>query len=273
MDGIRRRSTQKNDDCVEGSFSRARFFVSVLFLFLSASALFSVTTNWTGGGANWNDPFNWDNGVPTGVDDAVIPNVGIQPVMNVNGTTNNLTIQTGATLDVNGRVLTINLTLDIQGTGILYRFGTGGEDVTQTDTNSGTVEYRNPAGGTVKSDYGTPDYYNLVINGGTSASPYFVTAATTLSVANNLTIQNAEYLDIQTNDLSVTGTFNIVNGGFLFRSGGGETAPTDTNSGTVRYNNAAGGTIVEYGATDYYNLEIDGGTLGSPYFVTAATTL
>ena len=92
----------------------------------------SSTKIWDGSEAtdDWMDPLNWsDNTVPTAVDCVIIPVTGNDPVLydNDNGDGLNLTIETGATLNLTSDTdnnslassLTIQDFIDIQGTGVL----------------------------------------------------------------------------------------------------------------------------------------------------------
>jgi hypothetical protein len=69
-----------------------------------------VTTNWTGGGApgDWNDAANWSSGVPGGGDNAIIDFSANDPVLASAATTNDLTVNSGAVMTVNGQQLTVN---------------------------------------------------------------------------------------------------------------------------------------------------------------------
>jgi hypothetical protein len=93
---------------------------------------------------------------------------------------------------------------------------------------------------------------NIIIPGGRPNYP--VLPATDWSI-NQLTIDAGASLTIGPNNLTINGTFN--NNGTLIISGAGRPSKNDTDSGTVRYT-ASGGTITDFGATDYYNLELDG---------------
>ena len=93
---------------------------------------------------------------------------------------------------------------------------------------------------------------NIIIPSG---RPYYpVLPAANWSI-NQLTIDAGASLTIGANNLTINGTFN--NNGILIISGAGRPSKNDTDSGTVRYT-VAGGTITDFGATDYYNLELNG---------------
>ncbi|MCF6184930.1 MAG: T9SS type A sorting domain-containing protein, partial [Bacteroidales bacterium] len=120
-----------------------------------------VTFDWTGtNGSNWFDTGNWSSGiVPTSGDDATIPNVTNQPVIN-NGISNiaqcnNLTIDVGAkvTIDPDGYMtvagsITNNasnsglvINSDATGTGSLIQNSTSGVDATVNTYLGGTVQW------------------------------------------------------------------------------------------------------------------------------------
>jgi hypothetical protein len=249
-------------------------------LTLTAPGLFSAVVTWEGNTDDkWSDGSNWSfpGIVPQNGDDVIIPDVtGIgnpQPVMDVpSANLASVTIQQDATLDLNGQVLTTaSLQIDDgalpANNGVLLRDGTVGES-SPTDTDSGTIRYKNAGGGTIQ-EYGATDYNLLEINGGAALTPYSLTAD--LGTADNMTILNLAHLDAGANDVSVGGSFDIANGGFLYRDGAGENVAQDNNSGTVIYDAAAGGTVEDYGAgNDYFNLEIDGGAALTPYTLGAA---
>ena len=183
------------------------------------------------------------------------------------GTGGTLTVESLGDLDVGGNSVTVTGAFDIANGGFLYRDGSG-ETVPQ-DNNSGTVVYDNALGGTVQ-DYGAGnDYFNLEIAEGAALAPYALGAA--LGTGGTLTVTSLGDLDVGGNSVTVTGAFDIANGGFLYRDGSGETVPQDNNTGTVVYDAAAGGTVQDYGAgNDYFNLEIAEGAALTPYTLGAA---
>ncbi|MCK4542302.1 MAG: hypothetical protein KAU17_08720, partial [Spirochaetales bacterium] len=107
----------------------------------------NTTYTWTGAtNANWNLAANWDPAtVPNGAgDNAIIPDVTNQPVLDVIVTLNNLSISNSATMDLSGFNLTVGGTFDNDGTLLLQ-----GTEVTVTltmDTDSGLVLYYGNAG-------------------------------------------------------------------------------------------------------------------------------
>ena len=146
------------------------------------------------------------------VEDIVISNTTATVSLTGNGvTTDSLTVDSGATFDLNGENLSYPSS---QGT---YNDGTirlqGGETLTNVanlDTDSGTVTYYGDNGGggspfTIK-DFGTTDYYNLTFNA-TLGTDVF-RPADTLTVANDLTITQGTF-DNATNDENINVTGNV----------------------------------------------------------------
>ncbi|QTE23993.1 T9SS type A sorting domain-containing protein [Polaribacter cellanae] len=80
------------------------------------------TTNWTGTNTNWNDPLNWDNGVPTLGYNAVIPNLATDPEIttSIAASTGDLTISDPQGLSVLSGSLTISGNLTINTGSSLY---------------------------------------------------------------------------------------------------------------------------------------------------------
>ena len=163
------------------------------------------------------------------------------------------------TLDLNGYDLTINGTFSNEGTLKLL----GDETITGSlsDAGSGIVEYYGSDGytGLILGD----TYYDLVFSG---ASEYVLDAP--LTVSHNLTLSNASsVLDLNGNDLAVTGTFS--NDGTLKLLGSETLDPftNDITSGTVYYYGDAGpydGLVagdayydLTFAATAVYNLAAD----------------
>ncbi len=86
---------------------------------LKASIL-SLNTTWLGINTNWNNVANWDNGIPSNAQTAIIPNTTILPTLGSNITIDALVINRNATLTNNGTIqLVSNVTNNgtISGTG------------------------------------------------------------------------------------------------------------------------------------------------------------
>jgi autotransporter-associated beta strand protein len=130
--------------------------------------------------------------VPGASDSADIPAaVAYLPSLNADPTVQNLTIESGATLSLAGQSLTVTGTFINQGTLILQ----GNEAVSLVqDTSEGTWEYvGDGTGGSLRlQDFGTTDYYNLVIDDA-NAAPDTFQAAAPLSVAGSFQIESGTY--------------------------------------------------------------------------------
>lgn len=96
---------------------KSRFLFLILSLVITYAGIHipgllyaQVTTKWTGGGAagDWNDAANWTIGVPGGVDHAIIDASVNDPVLTSAAVTNDLTVNGGAVLTVNGQQVSIN---------------------------------------------------------------------------------------------------------------------------------------------------------------------
>ncbi len=252
---------------------------------------------------DWDTPSNWDLGlVPRASDTVIIAETSThnQPVLGSNTTVANLTINSGCSLNLNGKNLTVSGTFTNEGS--LQLFGSETVSIGTMDTDSGTVVYTGN-GDTVPdtftlADFGGADYYNLIINDTHTVKDIFQTNAG-LTVNGALQISSGT-LDISTNantlttagDLTIDGgTLNAAQGnidanGSLILSSGVLTAPgpgksftlagsfshsggTFTHSsGTLTLDGPAAATIS--GNTSFYNLECT--TPGKQLNFTAGTT-
>lgn len=92
-------------------YIRATLAAIICCSLYGAGAFAQTTTTWTGNAQDfdWNNTGNWDNGVPTTADNAVI-NIsgGFNPFLDLDVTVNDLTINSGAAFVVNGQTVTIN---------------------------------------------------------------------------------------------------------------------------------------------------------------------
>jgi hypothetical protein len=109
-----------------------------------------------------------------------------------------LTIQSGASLDTNGNSLTINGAFTNQDTLIRH----GGDYVSKIDTTQGTVEYQG-AGGEIQVYAGT-DYFDLNLNGDVTASTF--TLGGDVTIANDLNL-NTGTIDMGARRVQVAGGF------------------------------------------------------------------
>src|SRR5207302_4359499 len=74
----------------------------------SSDALNVTTTTWTDGNGDWNTEANWDNGVPTSTTNAVISGTGHTVSQSAAGSTSNLTLASGNTLNI-GNALSLTV--------------------------------------------------------------------------------------------------------------------------------------------------------------------
>ncbi len=220
-----------------------------------------TTITWTGTtSTDWDTPSNWNLGfVPGPADTAVIPNVSNQPVLATNVTIANLTINTGATVSLNGKNLTITSTLSNDGT--VQLFGSEAVIIGTVDSDSGTFVFTGDGDATPGNftipDFGTTtDYFNVVINDTHAVKDTFLTNAN-LNLAGTLHVTSGT-LDISTNGNTLTtagtltvdgGTLTATNGnidanGSVVISSGTLTAPGSGKSFTIAGNfTHSGGTF------------------------------
>ncbi len=251
------------------------------------------TYTWTGGtNRNWNNAGNWDigdgtpgdDGTPDVVDSAIVPSAPAnQPRLNVAASVRNLTVQAGASLEIDGNDLTVANTLTNVGT-IIAR-GDGTETVNATlNTDSGIVRYIGDNDGVADSFATLPcgaDYYELQFastdagadadswNIGTAVTTTYrlsATSAGSLTFSNvgnslpragvtgtaNLTLATSGALVMETTTL--TGALSLTGGGIL------------TDSGLL---SVAGSTTLEVGAGN--DITLDG--TGSGNFLTGPVTV
>ncbi|HLF18138.1 MAG TPA: Ig-like domain-containing protein [Candidatus Omnitrophota bacterium] len=239
----------------------------------NSSEPFNNNTNWIFGGAtitwqgdslidptDWDDPTNWDVGIVPGPDDtAVIPVTANDPILNSTVNIEELIVNSGATVTLDGNDFTIDGTLSLDGTITLI----GNEAVTIGihDTDSGVFEYIGTGTGAAQTivDFGATDYYIITINGTGATPDTFVTVAGTLTAANSVIILSGN-LDISTNSgaLVVNGTLSVggsltavsgtidVNGDVIVTATGTLSAPTSGQSFTVSgdWTMTVGGTLL-----------------------------
>ncbi|KPJ87378.1 MAG: hypothetical protein AMS17_08715, partial [Spirochaetes bacterium DG_61] len=228
---------------------------------------------WTGNSdADWNDGGNWDQAsVPGGGDTVIIPDVSPnpQPILDLTSVTiKNLTIQSDASLDTGGNSLTITGTYENQGT--LYR--QGGDSVSQTDTDSGTVVYRT-FGGEVQN-YNDPgsDYYRLTLDSTAFSLSGNVAIASDLSFFAGGTLSLGSYslavggnvtgtgtLGGGTSTVDINGSNSVSNytgtSGITYVSGDWGVTNFNHNSGTVIFDGTG-----NVGSTTFWNLQVSSGS-------------
>jgi hypothetical protein len=175
-------------------------------------------------------------------------------------TIESLHISTGSTVSAGTNAITIEGNFDNDGTwthtGTLTFDGDNGDQTF------------NPGSATIGSD--------IVISG--TGSSVILTDNNLNIGANNLTTNNGSGLYLDGRNLTMTGTFS--NDGYLTLRGS-ETITgltQDTNSGSWGYVGDGDGladtyTIKDYGATDYYNLDISGIDSNDTFRITSALTV
>lgn len=151
---------------------------------------------WLGVNSNWSDPANWCPAVPTDVTDITIPASTYYPIISsgTTATVNNITISSGATLQVLGKL-----------------------KVSGTITNSGTLDITNGTlgmNGTVAQTIAGSMFYNKTVNNlidnNTSSSGLSVSSTLndTLKISGALTFGNST-AKLNTNDnLNLLSTIN-----------------------------------------------------------------
>ncbi len=200
---------------------------------------------WVGGTVgsetSWNTDGNWNpSGVPTAAYSVVIPSgQTYMPIIDVATVTiKNLTIESGASLSIQGNI--INITNSFENQGTLYR--QGDDSVSLTDSDSGLVVYKN-SGGTIQSGYPGTDYYRLQIN---EPSAVF-TLGDNLEVADDLTVADGT-LSAGSYTITVAGDWSVAAGAFF-----------NKGTGSVILNNTLEQSL-ESGGSAFYNLTKQGGS-------------
>ena len=148
----------------------------------------NTTITWTGGtSTDWNVSTNWSPVlVPAPGDTVIIPSAPAnQPVFSTNVNVGNLTIQSSASVNINGFNITVTSAFVNDGTLELH----GNEatvSLTQDTADAGTFEYLGDGTGnpiTIK-DFGATDYYHLWINDTNATKNTFVTNSAINTVGN-----------------------------------------------------------------------------------------
>lgn len=202
-------------------------------------------------GNDWNLNTNWSTSlVPTGIDTVTIPSApvsGKYPILDVDAEVFDLVVETGATLTAyDGATafdLTINGSLDIQGTGKIVRTDAVAHSVTKTDTDSGTVEYISASANAIEF-YSGVDYYNLVISDGAKS------LSEDLELNGSFTISGGGSLNANSRKVTFTGAGNVSISG----------TPTFYDL-TINKTNSGDTVTINSGITVSNNLTMSEGTL------------
>ena len=214
----------------------------------------NTTYTWTGTlSTDWNNPANWSPSLVPGPGDSVIvPVVPNEPVFSTNVNIGNLTIDTGASVNINGFNITVTSSFVNDGTFELH----GNEAtvaLTQDITDPGTFEYlgdgtSNPI--TIINFPGASNYYNLLINDTNATKNTFVTNSAITTVGNVTVTSGNLNISTNSNTLTVNGTLavngangtltatngNIAANGSVDLSAGTFTAPSVGKTFTVTGN-------------------------------------
>ena len=150
------------------------------------------------------------------VEDIVISNTTAPVSLVTNGvTTDQLTVNSNATFDLNGNNLSYPSSVGTYNNGTIRLKGNETlTNIANLDTDSGTVTYYGDNGGGGSPftiyDFGTTDYYNLTFDA-TSGTDVF-RPIDTLTIANNLTITQGTFDNATNNkDINVTGNVTMDN--------------------------------------------------------------
>ncbi len=196
--------------------------IYILFLFYSLLCLLQqkvfgqTTTTWDGSeSSSWNDPLNWDNGVPDATTDVIIPTAGVTnyPVLfSISfsspdvGMANDLLIQSGATITLNMySSLEVDGSISVQGSLLITNSRSFGMQVLGNFTNDAVFlndTYLNTVGAEIKIEG------NLVNNGSFTSTEHIYISG---DLENNATFQ-AENIHFvvdggpATSDCYITGT-------------------------------------------------------------------
>ncbi len=227
-----------------------------------------ITLTWDGSSStDWDTADNWDLGlVPQANDTAVIANVANQPTLGSNTEVTNLTINTGATLSLDGNNLTVSGTYSNSGTLQL-----NGDETTVSltnDSDSGLTKFVKSTGTiTIKN---LSPYYDLEFDSNSSGDGDAVfTLPAAIDVNNNLTITDGT-LDVAASNYGITVGGNWTNAS-------NEDTTFNARSGTVTFDTTATATIL--GATTFYNFSCVTGskpltfTKNTTYTINNALTL
>jgi hypothetical protein len=266
--------------------------LAMLALFISIESFGQKT--WTGATSTaWNTATNWSPaGIPIATDNVIIPSAPVnQPL--VSGTLtpvcNNLTINSGASLTINGTTSS-NALLTASGSTIIYgslsvgsaitHFGTltvnnitwasgssmsgainGGVNVsgnwefaTGSAVSMGysTVTFTGSANSNITSNSANSNFYGLTINKTGGASVNIITASTSsLTINGAINIGSGAVLNGQA-DITTILKGNLTNAGNIYM-----------NAGTLSFERTSGTQSVQINTNDYFNsLNINtGGTV------------
>ena len=176
------------------------------WVFTGTSYTWNGTTNLWGSASNWIP----NTGTPGANDSVIIPSgKSAYPLLTANLTVQDLTIQSGGSLDIASREVTVNGTFINQGSLRRRPMANAISNLTtdsyfnQTDTESaGTVTYY--GAGTYIQDYGPQDYANVALD---ATSPPTITLNYSFTITGSLTIGAGATLAAGGNPISLGGSW------------------------------------------------------------------
>ncbi|MBN2548982.1 MAG: S8 family serine peptidase [Anaerolineales bacterium] len=202
---------------------------------ISLDICLTVTrTWWLGKTTAWNTTSNWSSGaVPTCATNVIIPATpagGNFPQVNSNLEVGNLTIQSGAQVNMSANTLGVCGNWDAQGSG-------------QMNASGGTVVFKGSSAQTINMPAGTNgQFYHLQVGDGSSTQT--VSALSALEIDGNLTIRSGAALSASSYAHQLSGNWDL-QGGFTH------------GNGTIQF---IGSTAQSIGGTQpatFYNLTVN----------------
>ena len=245
---------------VQPGFGKAPFHVAQNFSLVRPQQPRITTDNWLGGAGNWSNGALWSAGVPSSTTNAVITAASSTVALDISGTTNNLTVGTGNSLNFNNNE---NLTVD--GTSIVNsnKTGTGGITLNSVGNNTeliiGSANVSLSGGGTVTLGNNAN---NLIF--GSAAANILTNVDNTIQGSGNIGDRQMALVNQGTIDANQSVALTI------------QTSNGTTNSGTLEATNGAnlilqgdtytntGGTVKAVGTNSLVSINgstINGGTL------------
>jgi hypothetical protein len=232
--------------------------------------LSTTTTVWLGLNFDWTDPTNWTNGVPTSFSDVVI-NSGVpqQPIVTVIADVRDITINTGATLNVVGLPFSIygnyiNNGTAAFGSSPIIISGTANQSINGINTTGNLSVTK--LGGTATLD-GNLDVNSLLISG--AGGTLNLGTGHTHTIRGNLTV-SAGTITGNSSNIVLTGTASQTIAGLTTtgnitstKTGGTATLTGNVNVNSIEVNGIGGTLNLGVGTTHTIagNLSFTAGTI------------
>jgi hypothetical protein len=204
----------------------------------------SCSLTWNGSiSTDWGTAGNWNlTQVPDPDDDVTIPNVTRKPVLDTARTVKSLTIQSGSSLSLNGKDLTVTGNVTNSGTfnaSIGASVITVGGDWNFSGTftpGTSTVKFISPSD--ISTITGSKTYYNMIFDTVSSDKTVTIATGTTITVTGTLTISGNYAVILNTGTITAQGNIIVANtsssgGGTATLNITGTTNQTLTGSGTT----------------------------------------